>query len=653
MTSENSKSVEHNEVPLLLHRLYAFLAQRACTAIIFAALFCTLYAKFYHACKTDHLQEYPSWILADLVVLLSTEFILSLISFRWKGKTVIRITVSVAAVFCTWSVVNAGWLLGRGVQILPSVVLSLFTDPINRLAIIGHHLTLNPFVAVQLLLPSAVALVFLFMVLAHPVIAVQSRRHLINRFIIYSLLIVVAALANGPKEHDISSEITSRSLRYNCQLKAVTSLFTSRRERKTIEQTSSVSQRKIPAFDQLDIELRTNEAAKYNVIIIILEGIGFKHTSLYDGSLKLTPYLEQIARQGVLIANTRPPVTHSTKGFFSIHTGRLPSVSGDFVEALPLPKPYASIATILKYKLGYRTAFFQSAKGNFECRPGLVHNLGFDKFWTREYAENPDNYLGYLASDEFSMLDPVTDWIKQDRSPFLLTMVLSATHDPYEVPDWFGQNEGKPLEKYHRTITYTDSFIKALDNRLKTLNCRDNTILCIIGDHGEAFGEHQRFGHDLIPFDEALSVVWLMRGPAIKEKNSRIYYPATSLDVTPTLLWLLGFDIQKAGFDGVDIFTADPLRKIYFSGWVHGTAAGYVKRNNKYVYDPTNKIVVVYDLARDPNENTSMEITGPKAQEIIAEVTQWKDKTFMPLYNWQQTKELMLYDYWRIYRLRS
>jgi hypothetical protein len=26
------------------------------------------------------------------------------------------------------------------------------------------------------------------------------------------------------------------------------------------------------------------------------------------------------------------------------------------------------------------TAFFQSAKGTFESRPGLVHNLGFEKF---------------------------------------------------------------------------------------------------------------------------------------------------------------------------------------------------------------------------------------------------------------------------------
>jgi phosphoglycerol transferase MdoB-like AlkP superfamily enzyme len=44
--------------------------------------------------------------------------------------------------------------------------------------------------------------------------------------------------------------------------------------------------------------------------------------------------------------------------------------------------------------LNFRTAFFQSAKGSFEARPGLVYNLGFDKFWARDDLNDPNAFLG-------------------------------------------------------------------------------------------------------------------------------------------------------------------------------------------------------------------------------------------------------------------
>jgi len=653
MGSVRSQSDSNVEGRRSVDRVYEFLAPRAHSAIMVGALLCTLAVKFFHSCRTNLLNEYFSWVLADIIVLLGVEFLLSLLSFFRPRKSVVRAAILTAAIFCTWSVCNAGWLIATGTQILPSVLASLIFDPVNRFAIIGHRLALQPVMGVILLGPSAVALVFLFMVLANPVLPRRDRKIFAHRTVVYVFLVMVVFLAGATRAKDTSGQITSKGLRYNSQLKAITSLF-SRSHRRAAHRSDSMPARKIPAYDEVEISLSAGvRKAAYNVVIVILEGVGYKHTSLCDDTSPRTPYLKQMAEQGVLMTNTRPPLTHSTKGFFSILTGRLPSITGDYVEALPVSKAYASIATILREKLNYRTAFFQSAKGSFECRPGLVHNLGYDKFWAREYTNNPDAYLGYLASDEFTMLEPIANWVKGEDRPFLLTLVLSATHDPYEVPEWFGENEGEPIERYHRTIAYTDSFIKALDDELKRLNCAKKMVLCIIGDHGEAFGEHHRFGHDLIPFDEALRIVWLLRAPGLMGGRREITEPACSVDVTPTILGLLGFDIKRAGFDGIDIFKAHEGRKVYFSGWVEGTAAGYVEANKKFIYDPTNQIVVVYDLEKDPEELHGEEITGAEAEKIIADVTGWKKKTFIPTFNWGQTKEVVLFDFWRVYRLRS
>ena len=64
----------------------------------------------------------------------------------------------------------------------------------------------------------------------------------------------------------------------------------------------------------------------------------------------------------------------------------------------------------------------------------------------------------------------------------------------------------EPLERYQQSITYTDKFLAALDVELGNLGITDNTIFCVIGDHGEAFGEHGLLGHERIAFDEVLRV---------------------------------------------------------------------------------------------------------------------------------------------------
>lgn len=615
------------------------------------AIFCTLLVKFYWACYLGRVSEYFSWISSDLIVLLGLEFILSFLTFFWPRKIILRITLLTAAAVCTWSVLNAGWLLATGTQILPAVLMPLFRDPVNRLAIISHHLLLRPLVAVSLLGPSAVALVFFFTVLARPLYHRLSTKLLLAKAIAYCTLITITFLTVGTSAaKNTPKTMEYAELRYNSQLKAITSFFS--KDSKTAEKTDySAARRKIPAYDEIEISL-SGSAVKQkpkNVIIVILEGLAYKQTSLYNRALNLTPYLRKLADEGASFENTRAPVTHTTKALFSILTGRFPSVSQDFVEAVPAEKNYAGLATILRDKLGYRTAFFQSALGSFEARPGLVSNLGFGTFRAREYLDDPNKYLGYLASDEFALIEPVTDWLQRDNDkPFFLTLLLSVTHDPYEVPEWFGSNAGKnPLERYRQTIRYTDSFIKALDEQLARLNLSEDTIFCIVGDHGEAFGEHGRFGHARIPFDEGLRIVWLMRAPGLITAGKKITTPASSIDVTPTILSALGFDIASAGFDGTDMLNSNgKSRKLFFSAWINQAPAGFVQGDKKYIYDPTNDIVVVYDLRSDPDELSPTEITGNLSIEIASEITDWRNSCIIPLAVPGQMRQKRLFDKW-------
>ncbi len=626
------------------------LAPRAYSVIMFGALFCTLAVKFFHSARHNCVNEYFSWILIDISVLLGIEVVLAIVCFRFPLKWVIRTVCVFAAVVCAWSVMNAGWLIRTGTQILPTVLLPLIRDPINALTIVSVNLVKMPAVAIILLGPSAAALVFFFYVLVRPLPPDYNRRHFGNRIILSFVIVAVAVLANGAVARWGSLPFTSVGMRSNCQLRAVTSLLFGGSTRIAKTDLAAV-EREIPAFDKITIKtLPQYTQTNHNVIIIVLEGIQYSYTSLAETRANFadnpTPYLASVAAAGVEFENTRSTLTHTTKVLFSLLTGRYPSVSQDLAETVPLEKPYASLATILKQNLNFRTAFFQSAKGNFEARPGLVHNLGFDKFWAREDMGDPNAYLGYLACDEFSMLEPIVEWIKADTGPFLLTVLCSVTHDPYEVPDWFAEPAKKPIDRYRQAIRYTDSFIASLDGELAKLNLTEKTIFCVIGDHGEAFGEHGLLGHERIAYEEVLRIPFCLRAPGLAEPKTKITHPISSIDLTPTLLTLLGFDIATAGFDGLNALGPVPAdRKVFFAGWLRQGPAGFVKESRKYIYHPSYRAVSVYNLADDAFESLPKQLSQTQAQQVAEQIISWRRYTVFRL-DQRPTGQRILFESW-------
>jgi arylsulfatase A-like enzyme len=604
-----------------------------------AALFCTLTVKFFHSWRNGLFNEYPGWIMADLSVLIAIDVILSLVCYRWPRKAIFRSATIAAAIVCTWSVMNAGYLIRTGTQILPRVLLPLIRDPINTLWIIGVNLVKMPAAAVILLAPSAIALAFFFFVLSKPKLPFYERKSFIARVVFCLFIVLTAVVVRPAVARRGSSQAGSVGLRYNSQLRAVMSLVLPDHKQPLNPE------RRIPTLDSIKADLK-QQGVNHNVVLIVLEGVQYRYTSLAGCESRLTPYLSKVAAQGVEFTNTRSILTHTTKALFSLLTGRYASASHDIAEAVPATVPYASLATILAGKLGYRTAFFQSARGNFESRPGLVYNLGYDKFWARDDLDDPNSFLGYLGCDEFAMLKPINEWIKAEQQPFFLTVLCSVTHDPYEVPEWFGEPAKEPLERYKQSISYTDKFLAALDVELGNLGIADNTILCVVGDHGEAFGEHGLLGHERIAFDEVLHVPFCLRAPFSVETGVKITEPASSVDLTPTLLGLLGFETEPIGLDGVDLLKpVQKDRRVYFTTWMHEGPAGFINGNRKFIYNPTDKTTCVYDLNADPKELNRIELPPQKAGRIAEEIGKWRNDTIFRI-DQKRTGKKELFNHW-------
>ena len=627
-----------------LDKLFEVIAPRAASAIIFAALGCNLLIKFYWAAKMNLLHNYFDWIIADLSVLLSIEVLLAGICLRWPNKWVLRKTTIIAAIVCAWSAINAGWVIRKGMQLLPTDLLPLVTNPLNSIFCVAINMFQAPLSALALFVPCGIALSFFFTVLSRPYTPNKSPKFLLVRAAICFVAIIIG-MNNTQPSPVLAKEALSRPMRYNCQWKGITSLFYIKRGGASAKDLENAT-RHVPAYDEINLGLTNESPKKYNVVVIILEGVQFRQTSLYNKQGAPTPFLESIAATGAKFFNTRTPLTHTSKAIFSILTGRYPSPSQDLAEAVPAEKPYASVATILKNQAGYRTAFFQSAKGDFECRPATVSNLGFDKFFSRDDLKSREADIGYLACDEFKFLPPITNWIKESNQPFLLTYLCSVTHDPHKVPDWYGQNIGETIDLYRQTISYTDKFIETLYDELKKANLADNTIFCVIGDHGEAFGEHGMFSHARIFYEEAIHVVWTMKAPGLITPNTKINHPTSTIDFAPTLLSAMGYNIKDGNFDGVDALS-DNLenRNTYFSCWLMQGPAGVINGDKKNVYDSVEHNVISYNLKTDPLELAATQINSENADELSDDILGWRRSMLFKLKQ-KRKGQKKLFDKW-------
>ena len=142
---------------------------------------------------------------------------------------------------------------------------------------------------------------------------------------------------------------------------------------------------------------------------------------------------------------------------------------------------------------------------------------------------------------------------------------------------------------------------------------------------------------------------WIIRWPGHVEPGRRVRWPCSQLDVTPTILNLVGFDITSAGLEGLDALGPPrPDRRLYFSTWSRRSPLGSVQGSRKVIYWPYTDTLLEYDLAADPGEQHPRKIEGPQRQTLAEEFVRWRDGRVMSA-GVKRFRERLLYDHWRAF----
>jgi lipoteichoic acid synthase len=383
----------------------------------------------------------------------------------------------------------------------------------------------------------------------------------------------------------------------------------------------------------------TADTEKRNVVMIQLESTRARATTPYNESLDTMPFLDELAKQSLLVEQAYTVVPHTHNALAAINCGIEPPLDRWGTMLLGAREdsvPAACLPDLLKEQ-GYNSAYFMSQSESFERSPEILENLGYEEFYSADRMETEGfektNYFGY--EDEV-MLEPSLKWLEQQKKsgePFLVSYLTSAPHHDYLAPsERYGSKnftDNELVNRYLNSVRNQDFFIKKLIDQYKKLGLYEDTVFVIVGDHGEGFGEHGRFQHDNVIYEEGLRIPLLVHDPKYIQSGATLEGPVNQLDILPTVTDLLGYEVRGGTYGGSSLMR--PMRKdrtLMFSCWNESGCLASLKGKEKYIYHFEDQPEEIFDLSKDPTERQNL--AGQRSPEELEkrrrELLEWRAK---------------------------
>ena len=387
-----------------------------------------------------------------------------------------------------------------------------------------------------------------------------------------------------------------------------------------------------------DAKLEPREGAtERDVIVILLESTRADVTTVYTPELQTTPVLAKFAEDAMVFDLALAVMPHTSKALVATLCGTTPNPDITINEAGPRGIARRCLASLLGER-GYHTAYFQTASGFFEHRYSLTKNMGYEHFVSHEKIERGDfEQPNYFGLEDLAMIGPSERWlanVPKDERVFMTYLTLMPHHD-YRVPTGWSKEWGakdETIDRYRSAVNYLDKVVEEVLALLERQGRRKDAVILIVGDHGEAFGEHGRFQHDNVLYQEALHIPLVLSGPDIPAE--RVARPVSQLDILPTLVHHAGFDLVGGRYPGwrLDIpWERKEMRRMFAFCWYKNRCGAVIDWPRKYIYNFDASPPELYDLREDPEEKNNLyEANQAEGLDKQKALMKWMDKESAP-----------------------
>ncbi|CAI7564349.1 unnamed protein product [Penicillium pancosmium] len=227
----------------------------------------------------------------------------------------------------------------------------------------------------------------------------------------------------------------------------------------------------------------------------------------------------------------------------------------------------------------WKSVFMQSITDDYDRQDVLNNHMGFrhkvvkstlKDFHSKYRAKGEEiNYFGYAETELKPYIRDLFQEAAINKTRLFLSHVTSTTHHPWSTPENFKQvsymgHEGTIkhdlMNNYINAARFVDNWLGDIMTMLDESGLANNTLVVVVGDHGQAFGEDNKdlTGTYNNPHISNFRVPLVFRHPHMPRIH--ISANATALSIIPTILDML---VQSESLDEQDSAIASAVLPEY------------------------------------------------------------------------------------------
>lgn len=327
------------------------------------------------------------------------------------------------------------------------------------------------------------------------------------------------------------------------------------------------------------------DPADVNVYLITIDSLRADHVGFMRETANpdsATPFLDELAKRGVVFRRTWAASNESLPSFASILTGRYPQSHGLIKNGRALDARQWSLSRLLG-KAGFRTAVYanfgiltwgKTTGKDFEKRRAI---LGTPP--TLDMSDTRGNVFAAALNwttvlwrerqflwlhSQFLHMDPLpAAWMAPIMEPLKRTYGDEAAEAAAERMNQLGFKQVSQeytagrmdlseveLEywraHYRAAVRFSDDHVRAFWEGLKRTGLDPYALTVVVSDHGASQGERRRLLHTGPPYDHLLHVPLLLILPGYDARNgTTIDSLAEAVDIAPTMMDYFGLRVPR------------------------------------------------------------------------------------------------------------
>lgn len=321
-----------------------------------------------------------------------------------------------------------------------------------------------------------------------------------------------------------------------------------------------------------------------HIVLVSLDALRADRLHCYGNPREVSKNVDALVPDSVVFRNATSPVTWTLPGHMCMLSGLEPPVHGCVSarhryppESLPFPLIFELVE-----QAGYKV---RAITGGGYMEPSAGFGRGAEDFHVVfPVKEGLDRALEHIQGNEqtftFFHTYAVHDYPRIERRPNALALarqrdpdysgcfptdrdfhsLVTAMAASPDTPPATARDVAYLRDLYDSAIISADMALGSFFRGLKELGVWDETVLIVTSDHGESLGDshesHQYWSHAGPPYQEQLVVPLIIRPSQDLESTlepAEIEEPVSLVDLTPTILDLLGLPYQRDQFDGTSL----------------------------------------------------------------------------------------------------